>query len=84
MAISKKVKLSRGERAYFDLLQSPIEEWGIETSEIDERGFDLFFGVGALFGEWRGFSALLEYDRYFLDGDGVDSLSIGILYGFGK
>lgn len=57
---------------------------GPEISEIDERGFDLFFGVGAVFGEWRGFSALVEYDRYFLDGDGVDSFSIGLLYGFGK
>lgn len=57
---------------------------GSQSVKIDERGFDLFYGVGAIFGNWGGFSGLLEYDRYFLDGDGVDSISIGVLYGFGK
>ncbi len=56
---------------------------GTITTRSTERGHDLFFGLGAILGDWRGFRATVDWDRYNLDGDGVDVVSVGFLYSLG-
>ncbi len=57
---------------------------GSVTTRSSERGFDLFFGAGAVLGEWRSFHATIDYERYYLDGDGVDTFSFGLQYSLGR
>lgn len=57
---------------------------GPATARASESGYDLFFGAGALIGDWRGFHGTLDYERFYLDGDPVDVLSVGLQYSLGK
>ncbi len=45
-------------------------------------GWDLIGGVGVQFRLYEGLSARLEYERYFLDVNEVDLLSLGVVYRF--
>ena len=52
------------------------------SSTIREEGLDFYGGVGLLIDAGEGFHFQLGWDRYFLDGDGVDFFSGGLTYGF--
>jgi len=54
-----------------------------QVSKINERGYDLFFGLGAAIRVRQRWSGTVEYERYFLDGDPVDGVSLGFLCEFG-
>jgi tetratricopeptide (TPR) repeat protein len=57
---------------------------GVQISKIDAEGFDLFYGVGLILGDWRGFNLVVEYERYFLESDAVDSFTLGATHSFGN
>ena len=52
------------------------------SSTIREEGLDFYGGVGVLIDAGEGIQFQVGWDRYFLDGDGIDFFSGGLTYGF--
>jgi len=52
------------------------------SAEVREEGIDFFGGAGVQYDAGAGFLFQLGWERYFLDGDGVDFFSAGVNYGF--
>lgn len=55
---------------------------GNTSVKNDPNGWDFIAGLGAQYRMFDELSARLEYERYFLDDNGVDMLSIGLTYRF--
>jgi hypothetical protein len=53
---------------------------GNASASIDKSGFDVFAGIGAEYRLSRSFALRAEIERYELDGDPVDFLSLGVVY----
>lgn len=54
------------------------------SARVDDDGNDLFFGVGASARLGGNFAIDLDFERYDLDGDDLDVLSLGFRYLFAR